>query len=90
MLLTPTTTHKPATDLGYLLYKNPGRVHEFKLTFGKAHVFYPEISEERCTAALLDGCHERDRRRRVVGRTDRTRRRKHGGETSGVHREGAA
>ena len=53
MLLTITTTHQPATDLGYLLYKNPARVHDFKLTFGRAHVFYPEATEERCTAALI-------------------------------------
>ena len=26
MLLTVTTTHEPATDLGYLLHKNPARV----------------------------------------------------------------
>src|SRR5580693_1050180 len=53
MLLTLTTTHKPATDLGFLLRKNPGRQHEFSLSFGKAHVFYPEASNERCTVALL-------------------------------------
>jgi 3' terminal RNA ribose 2'-O-methyltransferase Hen1 len=53
MLLTITTTHPPATDLGYLLYKNPARAQAFDLSFGKAHVFYPEASEERCTAALL-------------------------------------
>jgi 3' terminal RNA ribose 2'-O-methyltransferase Hen1 len=53
MLLTVTTTHAPATDLGYLLYKNPARVQTFELTFGKAHVFYPEATDERCTAALL-------------------------------------
>ena len=53
MLLTISTTHKPATDLGYLLHKHPDRVQAFDLTFGKAHVFYPEASEERCTAALL-------------------------------------
>src|SRR4051794_17720151 len=53
MLLTITTTHQPATDLGYLLQKNPGRVQEFDLTFGKARVFYPEATPERCTAALL-------------------------------------
>jgi 3' terminal RNA ribose 2'-O-methyltransferase Hen1 len=53
VLLTITTTHQPATDLGFLLHKNPARVHEFKLTFGTAHVFYPEASETRCTAALL-------------------------------------
>lgn len=53
MLLTITTTHKPATDLGYLLHKNPARLHSFGLPFGEAHVFYPEAHAERCTAALL-------------------------------------
>jgi hypothetical protein len=53
MLLTITTTYQPATDLGYLLYKNPARVHDFNLTFGRAHVFYPEATEARCTAALI-------------------------------------
>ena len=53
MLLTLTTTRKPATDLGYLLHKNPSRVQAFKLSFGQAHVFYPEATDERCTAALL-------------------------------------
>ena len=53
MLLTLTTTLRPATDIGYLLHKNPARVQTFELAFGKAHVFYPEASEERCTAALL-------------------------------------
>ena len=53
MLLTITTTHQPATDLGYLLHKNPARLHSFELSFGQAHVFYPEATSERCTAALL-------------------------------------
>jgi 3' terminal RNA ribose 2'-O-methyltransferase Hen1 len=53
MLLTISTTHNPATDLGYLLVKHPARVHHFEFPFGKAHVFYPEVSDERCTAALL-------------------------------------
>ncbi len=53
MLLTITTTHKPATDMGYLLHKSPDNLHSKELSFGKAHVFYPESSEERCTAALL-------------------------------------
>ena len=53
MLLTITTTHTPATDLGYLLAKNPARTHTFELSFGQAHVVYPEASAERCTAALL-------------------------------------
>ncbi|MCE5200769.1 MAG: 3' terminal RNA ribose 2'-O-methyltransferase Hen1 [Armatimonadota bacterium] len=53
MLLTITTTHKPATDLGYLLHKNPARAQVFELAFGQAHVFYPKATEGRCTAALL-------------------------------------
>jgi 3' terminal RNA ribose 2'-O-methyltransferase Hen1 len=53
MLLTITTTHQPATDLGFLLHKNPARVQAFDLSFGQAHVFYPEASTERCTAALM-------------------------------------
>jgi 3' terminal RNA ribose 2'-O-methyltransferase Hen1 len=53
MLLTITTTHRPATDLGYLLHKHPGKVQSFTLNFGRAHVFYPEVGEGRCTAALL-------------------------------------
>lgn len=53
MLLELTTTHQPATDLGFLLHKHPGRVHSVSLAFGKAHVFYPEARPERCTAALM-------------------------------------
>ena len=53
MLLTITTTHKPASDLGHLLRKNPARPQSFDLSFGKAHVFYPEVGNERCTVALL-------------------------------------
>jgi len=53
MLLTLTLTRPPATDLGYLLHKHPERVQEFPLPFGAAHVFYPEATQERCTAALL-------------------------------------
>jgi 3' terminal RNA ribose 2'-O-methyltransferase Hen1 len=53
MLLTITYTGNPATDLGYLLHKSPFRVHSLEQVFGKAYVFYPETSAERCTAALL-------------------------------------
>lgn len=53
MLLTLTTTHQPATDLGYLLYKHPAKVQSVELAAGKAHIFYPESTEERCTIALL-------------------------------------
>jgi 3' terminal RNA ribose 2'-O-methyltransferase Hen1 len=53
MLLTITTTHSPATDLGYLLHKHPARCQTFPLSFGKAHVFYPKADQNECTAALL-------------------------------------
>jgi 3' terminal RNA ribose 2'-O-methyltransferase Hen1 len=53
MLLTITTTHSPATNLGYLLHKHPARCQSFELSFGRASVFYPEATPERCTAALL-------------------------------------
>ena len=53
MLLTIRTTHIPATDLGFLLHKHPDKLQSFDLSFGKAHVFYPESGEQACTAALL-------------------------------------
>ena len=53
MLLTITTTRSPATDLGYLLHKHPDKCQTFNLSFGCAHVFYPEADARRCTAALL-------------------------------------
>lgn len=53
MLLTITTSHTPATDIGFLLEKHPGKVHEFELSAGRALMFYPEATDARCTAALM-------------------------------------
>ena len=53
MLLEISTTHQPASDLGYLLHKHPGKLQSFPLAFGQAHVFYPKVSIDRCTVALL-------------------------------------
>jgi 3' terminal RNA ribose 2'-O-methyltransferase Hen1 len=53
MLLNITTTHRPATDLGYLLHKHPDKLQSIDLSVGKAHIFYPENSDERTTASLL-------------------------------------
>ena len=53
MLLTITSTAPPATDLGFLLHKHPDRLQSFDVSAGQAHVFYPEATEQRCTAALL-------------------------------------
>lgn len=53
MLLTLSTTAEPATDLGYLLHKHPGRAQQFEVSGGRAHVFYPVADAGGCTAALL-------------------------------------
>lgn len=53
VFLTLTATGPDATDLGYLLHKHPGRVQAFDQSFGVAHVFYPQATDERCTVALL-------------------------------------
>jgi 3' terminal RNA ribose 2'-O-methyltransferase Hen1 len=53
MLLTIQTTYHPATDLGYLLHKNPARVQQFEVSTGRAVVFYPQVTPEACTVALL-------------------------------------
>jgi len=53
MILEISTSHTPATDLGYLLHKNPDRVHEAEMTFGRAWVFFPESTVEQCSANLL-------------------------------------
>ncbi|HET9172003.1 MAG TPA: 3' terminal RNA ribose 2'-O-methyltransferase Hen1 [Actinospica sp.] len=57
MLVTITATRPPgadwpATDLGYLLAKNPASVQDFSHGFGRSRVFYPEAEDQRCTAAL--------------------------------------
>lgn len=53
MLLTIRTTHRPATDLGFLLHKHPARVQVREFPFGQAVVCYPEATSDACTAALL-------------------------------------
>ncbi len=53
MLLTITYTTPPATDFGYLLHKHPGKTQTFTESFGKVHVFYPEVTHERATVAML-------------------------------------
>jgi 3' terminal RNA ribose 2'-O-methyltransferase Hen1 len=53
VFLTITSTSPEASNLGYLLHKHPDRAQSFDLPVGRAHVFYPEASAERCTAALL-------------------------------------
>jgi len=53
MLLTITTTHKPASDLSYLLHKHPSKLQQVEISAGRAHIFYPVVSEYRCSISLL-------------------------------------
>ena len=53
MLLTIETTHKPATDLGYLLHRRPGGVQTVEQSYGAMHIFYPAVAEDCCRVALL-------------------------------------
>ena len=69
MLLTITYIGSMTTDLGYLLYKNPYRPQVFELNYGKAYVFYPEVSDECTTAALLLDIDPIDLARGKVGTT---------------------
>ncbi|MGP3732855.1 3' terminal RNA ribose 2'-O-methyltransferase Hen1 [Streptomyces sp. GDS52] len=53
MISTTGVPERPATDLGFLLHKHPGKAQAFSTSYGTAHVLYPEADAERCTAALL-------------------------------------
>ena len=53
MYLSVATTARPATDLGFLLHKNPERAQEVSLGFGRALMVYPEASDGRCEFALI-------------------------------------
>jgi hypothetical protein len=52
MLLTITSS-TPDTDLARHLHREPGRPHTAELPAGRAHLYYPDHSPERCTAAVL-------------------------------------
>lgn len=52
MHLTLSTTHQPATDLGYLVHKNPFRCQQFQLTCGRAYVYFPIATAAECRMAL--------------------------------------
>jgi len=69
MLLTITHTGQNTQNLSYLLYKNPHRPQVFELNYGKAYVFYPEVSNQRTTAALLLDIDPIDLARGKVGST---------------------
>ena len=70
MLLTITYQGSNATDLGFLLHKNPQRPQVFDLSYGKAYVFYTEAEATCCTAALLLDIDPLDLARGKVGSRD--------------------
>ena len=70
MLLTITYEGTNTQELGYLLHKNPERAQQFEMSYGKAYVFYPEVSDERTTAALLLDIDPLDLARGKVGSRD--------------------
>jgi len=53
LLLTIATSYEPATDLGYLLHKNPAGHHVRQLSFGTAHVVFPAADGNWCQAAVV-------------------------------------
>ncbi|UTC64072.1 3' terminal RNA ribose 2'-O-methyltransferase Hen1 [Treponema sp. OMZ 788] len=53
MLLTISAEGSNSNILSFLLHKHPDKLQTAELSVGKAHVFYPEYSEEKTTAALL-------------------------------------
>jgi 3' terminal RNA ribose 2'-O-methyltransferase Hen1 len=67
MLLTITYRGEQATDLGFLLHKNPARAQMFDMSFGHAYVFYPKAEDTECTAALLIDLNPVDLARGKVG-----------------------
>ena len=70
MLLTITYEGNNTQELGFLLHKNPERAQQFELNFGKAYVFYPEVSNKRTTVALLLDIDPIDLARGKVGSKD--------------------
>ncbi|MDE5569412.1 MAG: 3' terminal RNA ribose 2'-O-methyltransferase Hen1 [Ruminococcus sp.] len=70
MLLTITYEGENTQNLGFLLHKNPDRAQQFELSFGKAYVFYTEVSNECTTAALLLDIDPIDLARGKIGSKD--------------------
>jgi hypothetical protein len=57
------TTHRPAHDLSYLLHKHPEWLQSFDLSFGKAHVYDPEVAADRSDRDHATGLGNRPGRR---------------------------
>jgi 3' terminal RNA ribose 2'-O-methyltransferase Hen1 len=54
MLITLTARAPHAPELGYLFAKNPASVFAREVSAGRVWVFYPEVTEEQITIALVE------------------------------------
>src|SRR5690606_25043524 len=59
MLLTIKASHRPATDLGYLLQLNPAPGQTFATSSGSAYVFFLPVGPEKVGPATQMGVFER-------------------------------
>jgi hypothetical protein len=57
MLLTISTTHRPATDLGPLLHRQLDTIHSASFPFGQVLVCFSQADENRCTAGVMLQAH---------------------------------
>lgn len=57
VLLTITTTHRPATDLGSLLQQHLDTIHSASFPFGQVLVCFSQADESRCTAGVMLQAH---------------------------------
>jgi hypothetical protein len=57
VLLTITTTHRPATDLGHLLHQHLDTIHSASFPFGHVLVCFSQADEARCTAGVMVQAH---------------------------------
>jgi hypothetical protein len=57
MLLTISTTHRPATDLGHLLHQHLDTIHSASFSFGRVLVCFSQADEARCTAGVMVEAH---------------------------------
>lgn len=54
MILKFALLHEPSSDVGYLLHKNPSRLHEAEFSFGKGVVAFREIERQTEVALIID------------------------------------
>ena len=54
---TTGTPERPATDLGFLLHKHPGKAQAFSTSYGTAHVLYAEADQITANTSDIPAIH---------------------------------